>query len=111
MRDQYASIPTVAEDTAVRFFCDAGPATVPSPDTKIMAVNSTVINRLVAKAFQSSAFQSAVERAVNERLADPRIANDVATCTIDFLAPTVREARFVKNKIEKCFIDKTEVDG
>lgn len=56
--------PDTGTEAVLRLFGDAEPATKSSPDSKVLSVIRTVVNRSVTKAFQSSASQTAVENAV-----------------------------------------------
>lgn len=69
-----------------------------------------VVNKYVAKVFESPAFQIAVKRAFQKRLTEPHVVNDVVTRTIEFPAFTVPVAKFVRNEVEKWFLEKAEID-
>lgn len=102
VREHIANIPDLLKDAVVRLFNDKGRKTVSSPDSKVMAVNQTVVNRSVTKAFQSSAFHTTVKRAQHKCLAEPHLVNEVATRAINLPAFTIPLAKFVKNDVEKC---------
>lgn len=74
-------------------------------------VSRAVVNRSISKTLQSSTLQTAVELAVHKCLAEPHVINDVVIRTIDLRALTVSVTRFVKNKVERRFLEKAKVDG
>lgn len=90
------SILALAGDAVVQLLSKAGGGTESSPDTKLMSVIRTVVNRSVAKAFQSSAFQIAAKRAVQKRLAKLHVFNVLATLTVNALAFTVPVSSFAR---------------
>lgn len=71
---------------------------------------SIVINRSDVKVFQSSAFARGVKRAVQEYLPEPYVANDAARRTIDIPSLTVPVVGLFRNGIEKCFLEKAEIN-
>lgn len=110
MLDRLASIPVEVKETNVRLFSDAGRATESIPDTKDLAVMRTVVNRSVTMTSQSSTFQAAVEIIVQICLAEPQAAIEVEIHTIHLLALTLPAGKFVRNKAEKRFLEKTEMN-
>lgn len=109
MRDQFASILALVEDTVVQLYGDTRRAPESSPETIIMTVIRIVGKQSVAKAFRSFASQSTVKRAAQKCLAKPHNAYAMATRTIDLLALTVSVAKLVKNEVEKRTVEKAEV--
>lgn len=89
VRDQIERTSAPLKDAVDRLFGDAAREGKSCPDTEMMAVILTVVDRSVTMAFERYTFQAVVERAAQNCLAERKITDNVTTRTADLPAFTV----------------------
>lgn len=109
VRKKITSIQGKVEDTVVRLG-DGGRATETSPDTKVIAVVQTVVNRAVPNAFRSAALYVAVEQVVLKCESAPYIVDSIATRMINALDFTVTVSMFNKQEVVKNSLEMANTD-
>lgn len=103
-------VTALVEDAIARIFGGADRATESRPDTKVISVTQTVVNRALAEGFRNAPFCSAVQQAVHKCLAGPQSTDAVPTRMIDAPVPAVPVARFIRTEVEKVFLDSTKME-
>lgn len=104
-------MPIFLENAVVRLFGDAGWATESSPDTTVIFVIQTVVNRTVVEAFQSGSFYSAAYQVVEKCGTEPKTVYMVSTRMIDAPAFSVSMVSVIQHMVQKSFLEKAKREG
>lgn len=101
---QTASPEREVEDACLQPFGNAGHAPNSRSDDKVMSAMWTFVNWSVAILFRGFAFQTAFYTAVQKRLFEPHDVSCMVTRTSSAPVLTVPVAKFVKNEVEKLYL-------
>lgn len=101
MCEQIGSIQTLVADAFIRPFGDADQAPESRPDTKVIYVIQTVVNKALTKSSWSVAFSLQVKWAVQNRVAGLQSVDAVATRMMSYPAFTVSLPKCFRNEAEK----------
>lgn len=110
MREQIPSILALSNYDFVCLFEDASCDTESSPDTKVISVTQTVVNRALTEGLQSHTLHSAVTKAVHGCVAETKSLEAVATIMFIVSSLILHLAIFIKHEVEKGSLDKAEME-